>query len=198
MTTLAMRAPEPDMQAGRPALIRRVQRVPEAWPVLHLEATPPRFCLVTVDGLVDEPQRFLLDDLCEFRPAEHHVPLHCVWGWSRPDALWEGVRLGAVLDAARVRRAATHVLVASASGTYSSCLPISDAIDGVLACSRNGRPLVAETGGPLRFVAPAQYWGYKSVKWAARITAVDHFIKGFWESKVLDPLGRIPEEVQLP
>jgi DMSO/TMAO reductase YedYZ molybdopterin-dependent catalytic subunit len=47
-------------------------------------------------------------------------------------------------------------------------------------------------------VNPPDYWAYKGVKWVASITITDHFQAGFWESKVADPIGRIPPDVELP
>jgi DMSO/TMAO reductase YedYZ molybdopterin-dependent catalytic subunit len=55
----------------------------------------------------------------------------------------------------------------------------------------------AQAGGPVRFVSPPGYWGYKHVKWAARADIVDRFCPGFWETKVGDPVGRIPEGVEI-
>ena len=177
---------------------RRVQRVPETWPVLHLEAEVPGWHGLNVDGLVRAGRHFDLPTLQRHGASEHHLAVHCVWGWSRPDACWHGVSLGRVLDAVGVDDRATHVIVESASDTYSSCLPIEDAAEGILAWARDDGPLAPEAGGPLRYVGPSSYWGYKGVKWAARVGVTDHFVPGFWESKVADPVGRIPAEVELP
>lgn len=177
--------------------VRRVQRVPETWPVVHLEGDlPAAAAAVIVDGLVAQPVRLDLGSLGALGTRVLGVPVHCVWGWSRPDAVWEGVLLADVLDLAVPL--GEFVTVHSASGTYSSCLPLTDAARGVLAWARDGETLPVEAGGPLRFVGPADHWAYKHVKWAHRITVGDRFVAGFWESKVADPVGRIPEEVELP
>jgi DMSO/TMAO reductase YedYZ molybdopterin-dependent catalytic subunit len=175
-----------------------VQRVPEAWPVLHLEADVPGWCGLQVDGLVRDRRHFDLPALEHLESTDHDLAVHCVWGWSRPDGRWHGVSLGRVLDAVGVEEGATHVIVESASDTYSSCLPLADAVEGVLAWGRDDEPLAPEAGGPLRYVGPSSFWGYKGVKWAARVCVTDHFVPGFWESKVADPVGRIPAEVELP
>ena len=86
----------------------------------------------------------------------------------------------------------------AASDEYSACLPVDDAARGFLAWARDGEPLAAEEGGPLRFVPPPELWGYKGVKWAQRLSVGDRFVAGFWESRIGDPVGRIPEEVVLP
>lgn len=175
---------------------RRVQRVPESWPVLHLEASIPQWTGLVVDGLVRRPLRFDQASLQDLGATERTVPVHCVWGWSRPDGRWTGVALADLLDPATPLGG--WVTVRSASGVYSSSLPIADAARGLLVWARDGRDLAPEEGGPVRFLAPPDYWGYKGVKWAARITVVDRFLLGLWESKVADPLGRIPPDVDVP
>ena len=184
--------------AASPASHRRVQRVPEAWPVLHLEAGVPAWAGLRVEGLVRTSRHFDLPALQRLGSAEHHLAVHCVWGWSRPDVRWDGISLGQVLETAGVDERATHVVVESASDTYSSCLPLRDAAEGVFAWGRDAEPLAPEAGGPLRYVGPSSFWGYKGVKWAARVGVTDRFVPGFWESKVADPIGRIPTEVELP
>lgn len=176
----------------------RVQRVPSEWPVLHLEADPPVVQDLVVGGMVRHPLRLSLDDLRALGGEERTIPVHCVWGWSRPTATWHGLALSTVLDVAEPAGAATHVVVSSASGVYSSCLSRPEAGLGFLAWSRDGEVLGPIDGGPLRFVGPPSHWAYKHVKWATRIELVDRFSPGFWESKVADPIGRIPEDVCLP
>lgn len=181
------------------ATVRRVQRVAEQWPVVHLESDIPPVTTLGVDGLVRHPCSISLLELAALGASEHAIDLHCVWGWSKPRTRWTGVALGAVLDLAVPDCARdTYVIVSSASDTYSSCMPIADAARGILAWRRDGEPLAPEYGGPLRFVGPSDHWGYKGVKWATRVTVVDHFVPGFWESRLEDPIGRIPDTVELP
>ncbi len=166
--------------------------------MLHLEATPPEWSGLTVGGMVRSSGRFDLAGLRELGPVQLSMALHCVWGWSRPRITWDGIPFDRLLETAGVDPTATYVVIEAASDTYSSCLPLDDAARGVLAWARDGETLGPEAGGPLRYVGPPTYWGYKGVKWASRITLTDQFTAGFWESKVADPLGRIPEEIELP
>ncbi|HWC39517.1 MAG TPA: molybdopterin-dependent oxidoreductase [Acidimicrobiales bacterium] len=191
-----MNDPTYDRPATRPT--RRVQRVPETWPVVHLEADPPRWSCLTVGGLVRSSGRFDLAALRELGPVRLNLAVHCVWGWSRPRVTWDGVPLGRLLETAGVDPTATHAVIEAASDTYSSCLPLEDAVRGMLAWARDGEILSDEGGGPLRYVGPPTYWGYKGVKWASQVRLTDRFTAGFWESKVADPFGRIPEEIELP
>ena len=174
----------------------RVQRVPEAWPVVHLEAEVPVWEHLVVDGHVVHPRRFDLDDLAAIEVEEREVDFHCVWGWSRPRVRWTGIGLDRLL--AVVGTQGSHVTVHAASEQYSACLPVADAARGFLAWARDGEPLAATEGGPLRFVPPPELWAYKGVKWAQRVTVGDRFVPGFWESRIGDPVGNIPPEVILP
>lgn len=174
----------------------RVQRVPERWPVVHLEPEVPVWEQLLVDGHVDHPRRFRFDDLLRLGVEERVVDFHCVWGWSRPQERWTGVGLDLVLDLVGAR--GTHVTVSSASDQYSACLPTVDAGRGFLAWARDGDALRALEGGPVRFVPPPELWAYKGVKWADRVQVGDRNVFGFWESRIDDPVGRIPSEVVLP
>jgi DMSO/TMAO reductase YedYZ molybdopterin-dependent catalytic subunit len=176
--------------------VERVQRVPEAWPIVHLESAIPEWCDLVVDGHVAHPRRFTIADLAALDDEERDIDFHCVWGWSRPDVRWAGVGLDRVLTLAGAR--GSHVTVHAASEQYSACLPIEDARRGFLAWGRDGASLAHQEGGPLRFVQPAELWGYKGVKWAQRVTVGDRFVAGFWENRIGDPVGRIPDEVVLP
>jgi DMSO/TMAO reductase YedYZ molybdopterin-dependent catalytic subunit len=176
--------------------VERVQRVPEQWPVVHLEAQIPDWKCLKVEGHVAHGRRFTLADLELLEPEERVIDFHCVWGWSRPRERWVGIGLDRVLDL--VGATGSHVTVHSASDQYSACLPIDDARRGFLAWTRDGEPLRAEEGGPLRFVPPPELWGYKGVKWADRVSVGDRFVAGFWEARIGDPVGRIPSEVVLP
>lgn len=119
-----------------------------------------------------------------------------MWGRSRPEPIWEGVELGRLLELVGAK--GDWVRVTAASGAYSSCLPVAAADRGVLAWARDGADLRGQEGGPLWFVGPPEYWPMRSVKWAARITVVGELRPALWESRVTDPVGRIPDQVKLP
>lgn len=176
----------------------RVQRLVDGpWPVVHLESSVPAHDgSLRVGGLVDHGRRFSLGALRAIDEETRGVALHCVWGWSRPDVTWIGVGMDKVLDL--VGAHGSHVTIEAAGGAYSACLAIDAARAGFLAWGRDGDALSADAGAPLRFLPPPTYWGYKGVKWATRIVVRDRFVAGFWESRVADPIGVIPDEVRLP
>lgn len=171
----------------------RAQRLATSWPTLHLEAEVPEWTSLVVDGAVRHPRRFAVADLVALGALDATIGVHCVWGWSRPDTRWYGVPGAAILSLTGAEGAWGTVM--AASGAYSACLPLADVARGLFAWERDGEPLVPDAGGPLRFVPPADYWAYKGVKWAARLTIGDRFRPGDWEARVADPIGHIPEEV---
>lgn len=190
---------------GAPVAPDRLQRLVPDLPPVHLEAAVPADdpgWTLAVDGLVERPQELTLDALRalaeEAGEGELVTDHHCVWGWSRARCRWSGVSLGAVLERAGVRPGATTATVACRVAPYAACLELSDARAGVLAWGLDGEPLRPDNGGPLRFQNPSWLWGYKGVKWAARVTVGDRYEPGFWEAKVADPEGRIPPVVLLP
>ncbi|USZ68449.1 molybdopterin-dependent oxidoreductase [Halorussus salilacus] len=78
---------------------------------------------------------------------------------------WTGVPVSDLLDAAEAPDATTHVAVEGDDG-YRVCVPVSAALDGLLAHRSAGEPLDAP-----RFVAPGVS-GVRTGKRVARIDAV--------------------------
>jgi DMSO/TMAO reductase YedYZ molybdopterin-dependent catalytic subunit len=121
--------------------------------------------------------------------------LHCVWGWTRLGLVWEGVPAARVIDFAHPLPEARFVMVTAAGNGYTSCFPLNRARRSLLAWRLDGADLTPEHGGPLRLVPPPTKWGYKGVKWVSRLTLIEEFTPGFWESLVGDPQGDIPRDV---
>ena len=128
---------------------RRVQRVPERWPVVHLEAEVPQWSGLVVDGMVAHARRFDLAALRALGAEERTIDFHCVWGWSRPQERWTGVGLDRVLAlAGPAGPGASHVCVTAASDDSSACIPVEVAARGFLAWARDDRPLPPLEGDP--------------------------------------------------
>lgn len=144
-----------------------------------------------VDGLVDRSLTISYNDLTEGDLPEVSLlkTMRCV---SDPNptvlpgnllyvgtAVWTGVPLKAVLERAGIDRKKTNRLRLYAEDGYNNNLPISqvygpDVKSGpILAYRMNGDPLPQDHGFPVRVVAPRLY-GYKNVKWLARIEATDN------------------------
>lgn len=124
----------------------------------------------------------LLDHL-----EEVELPLHCVTGWSTLKR-WIAAPLAALLSAAGAGPPRGW-LVAVSTGGYAAVIPASEAREAWLAVGLEGRPLPRRHGGPVRLVAPSLY-GWKHVKWVARIDVVDDYVDGFWEARGYHEAGR--------
>ena len=145
---------------------------------------------VLVDGLVDNPFKLTPDTLAEFAPFEYTDTFHCVEGWGVPNARWRGVQLAELLRRASPQRAAGYVTFRTLSGVYSDSLTLDQALrpEVLLASHLADKPLPDRQGYPVRLVVPFMY-GYKSVKWVARVTLEVRRQVGFWERRgwQLDP-----------
>ncbi len=134
-----------------------------------------------IDGLVEAPRSFTIDQLHSL-PQRTQITRHdCVEGWSTI-AQWQGTPLSNVLSAARLKPEARYIvfhcfdaLTKSLSGLeyYYESIDLVDAFhpQTILAHSMNGKPLPVENGAPLRVRVERQL-GYKMAKYIQRIEAV--------------------------
>lgn len=139
---------------------------------------------LTVAGDVDAPYTLTYDELATFSPVTRDRNFQCVTGWVVADVHWKGVRLADLVERARPRPSSKPLVVRffSADGVYTDTLSGSqvDLGDVLLAFEKDGKPLSADRGGPVRLVVPPMY-GYKSVKWVDRIEVVHEVTPGYWE-----------------
>ena len=144
----------------------------------------PASWTLTVDGMVDRPQRFTMADLRALAPARQTTDFHCVTGWSVPDVRWRGVRFATLLARAGVKPGAKALKFTSAEVPYVDTLTLEQlrAPDAMVAFDMDDEPLTREHGAPARVVMPRMY-GYKGVKWLERITVVDRIEDGYWEQR---------------
>jgi DMSO/TMAO reductase YedYZ molybdopterin-dependent catalytic subunit len=109
-------------------------------------------------------------------------------------AEWTGASLSTILQMARPLENVVEVLCAGADAgvpppvgaptRYERSLPIADAMrdDVLVAYAMNGEDLPREHGAPLRLVVPGWY-GMASVKWLARLSALERTFDGFFQTK---------------
>jgi DMSO/TMAO reductase YedYZ molybdopterin-dependent catalytic subunit len=137
---------------------------------------------LTIDGLVDHPVSYTLDDLKALPRTRLVRDVQCVTGWRVPHYAWTGVRLSDLLDRAGVRAGATALRFTCFDGIYTESLTLSQARrpDMLVAYGMDDKPVTAAHGGPVRLYAAPMYF-YKSAKWLAGITVTDHVQAGYWE-----------------
>jgi len=141
-----------------------------------------------VNGEVDTPTSFTLDDLKAMPATRLTRDFQCVTGWRVHDVKWTGVRLADVLDKAGVKNGAWGVRLFSFDGSYSETLTLDQARrdDVIVAYEMEGKPVSAAHGGPARlYVAPM--YGYKSIKWLETIEVTPVGPRaGYWELRGYD------------
>ncbi|MGW4290324.1 sulfite oxidase-like oxidoreductase [Streptomyces sp. NPDC004673] len=184
-------------RVSRPGLPPGQYDAGDDWPVLSAEVTPdlaPFDWSFRVDGLVDRPHTWNWDEAHALPGSVYEGDVHCVTGWSKFGVRFGGVSLDTFLAVARPHVSATHVLARSHTG-YTANLPLADLTGGRawLAWDQGGVPLAPEHGGPVRLVVPHLYF-WKSVKWIAGLTLLDHDEPGFWEGNGYHERGNPWEE----
>lgn len=151
---------------------------------------------VKVDGLVDHPKEFDIDDLLAKMPLEERVyRLRCVeaWGMTVP---WTGFPLSALLNEVGVQSAAKFVRFETAvqrdvmPGLRQSWYPwpyvegctVAEAGNDLtfMVVGAYGKPLPQQNGGPLRIHQPWKY-GFKAGKSLVRISLTAERPRTFWE-----------------
>jgi DMSO/TMAO reductase YedYZ molybdopterin-dependent catalytic subunit len=156
------------------------------WRIYTVADTMPTFDPATwkleVGGLVDKP---LTLDYAALRalPRTHEIrAFHCVTGWTVHNVHWTGVRLSDLFERVQPQFSAQAVRFVSAEEPYVDYLTLQQAKlpDVLLAYEMDGKPLPREHGAPVRLVMPEMY-GYKSVKWVARVELAPHAEDGYWE-----------------
>ena len=130
-----------------------------------------------VDGLVDRPGMFSLQQLKSYPSRSQITQLACEEGWSYV-AEWTGVPLSHVLELAGIQPHAKYVVYFSIDPDWWDSVDMADALhpQTYLAYGMNGQDLAVGNGGPLRMRVPRQL-GYKSVKFITRLTVTDDLRK---------------------
>lgn len=160
------------------------QKEVKNWPVLDLGVQPdvrPENWRLQIVGLVENPIVWTLAEFMAQPQVDFVSDIHCVTQWSRFDNHWRGVSARHLLDVAKPKPEARHVLFRSYDGyTTNVKREVFEEPDVLLAHSWEGKPIPREHGGPVRVVIPKWYF-WKSPKWVTRIAFAEHDEKGFWE-----------------
>jgi sulfoxide reductase catalytic subunit YedY len=140
---------------------------------------------VAVDGLVNKPRTFDLDDLLRLSPPEERIyRMRCVEGWSMVIP-WIGFPLARLLAEVEPLAAAKYVAFQSLydpqrmpnqrssvlAWPYVEGLRLDEAVHPltILASGLYGETLPPQNGAPLRLVVPWKY-GFKGIKSIVKIT----------------------------
>jgi DMSO/TMAO reductase YedYZ molybdopterin-dependent catalytic subunit len=165
---------------------------------------------LTIDGQVDRPGTWTLDDLRELPHRDLTATMECagngrvtvrpkaegvLWGHGAVStARWRGVPLRTLLEAARVKPTAAEVLFrgadrgkepgASGEISYEMSISITKALDAdtLLVDEMNGAPLSPNHGFPVRMIVPGWY-GMASVKWLTHVSLTDEPFQGHFRSR---------------
>ncbi len=142
---------------------------------------------ISVEGLVNNPKTYDLDELLALAPQEDRIYRHrCVEGWSMVIP-WLGFSLAEILKRADPQSNAHYVAFETVNDKKRN-IPLTDALDwpyveglrldeamhplATLASGIYGEPLMPQNGAPLRLVLPWKY-GYKSIKSVVKIRLVE-------------------------
>ena len=139
---------------------------------------------VTIDGLVERPGRYALEDIAPENALEERIcRLRCVEAWSMVIP-WLGVPLAGVLARAAPQPGAKWVAFETLwrpeempgppslyDFPYREGLRLDEAMHPltILATGIHDQPLPKQNGAPIRLVVPWKY-GFKSIKSVVRIS----------------------------
>ncbi|WP_137124356.1 protein-methionine-sulfoxide reductase catalytic subunit MsrP [Roseomonas sp. HF4] len=160
------------------------------------QALPQRPWTVKVEGMVETPREFGIEDLLRTMPLEERVyRLRCVEAWSMV-VPWTGFPLSALLAAVKPLGSARYVVFETAAiptvmpGLRQSWYPwpytegctIAEAANELsfMVVGAYGKLLPPQNGGPIRFHQPWKY-GFKAGKSIVRIALTDQRPVSFWE-----------------
>lgn len=175
---------------------RREKRLPpgqsrtKKFPVLDAHGTPKinldkwRF---TIDGLVENPLAWNLDEFRQLPTAKVYADFHCVTRWSRLDNIWTGVSGRSLAQMVVVKPEAKFVVVRAYDTNlfgknWTTNLPIEYFLkeDSLVAFAHDGEPITSAHGGPVRLIVP-QLFAWKSAKWIKGLKFVERDEAGYWE-----------------
>lgn len=144
----------------------------------------PRQYRLTVNGEVNQAMTLSLSELHKLPMTSMVIQHVCVEGWSAI-VQWGGLRLRDLMPLVQPSPKARYVYFKSADGYYESW-DLASAVhpQTLIAYQKNGEPLSAEHGAPLRLASPVKL-GYKLSKWVTQITFVSELSsrRGYWEDQ---------------
>jgi len=164
-------------------------------PAAHASALTVDPWSVKIDGMVDRPGDYALDDILSGVTLEERIyRFRCVEAWSMV-VPWIGFPLGDLLARVGVQPSAKFVAFETLvrpeempgqrrrilEWPYREGLRLDEAMHplAILATGLYGDPMPKQNGAPIRLVVPWKY-GFKSIKSVVRITLTDRQPKTTW------------------
>jgi sulfoxide reductase catalytic subunit YedY len=159
---------------------------------------------VTVDGLVNKPRTFDLDDILKISPPEERVyRMRCVEAWSMVIP-WAGYSLSKLLAAVEPQGSAKYVafttlldpsrMPGQKTGVldwpYVEGLRMDEAMHplAIMASGLYGHALPPQDGAPIRLVTPWKY-GFKGIKSIVKISLVEQQPPATWNLQAPSEYG---------
>ena len=149
-----------------------------------------------IDGLVETPHTWRLDDVKAFSPVEQETTLMCISNGLdaglMSNARWKGVSMRDLIAKTSPLTSAAKVRLYGVDN-YTDTFPLEKAMDPttLVAYEMNGLPLPDKHGFPARVIVPG-YFGEKHVKWLTRIELTTADAKGFYETQGWGPDFIVP------
>jgi len=158
---------------------------------------------VSVEGLVNKPRVFDLDELLKLQQEERVYRFRCVEGWSMVIP-WIGFPLKALLDKVEPTSQARYVAfqtlldpkrmpnqsIGILDWPYVEGLRLDEAMHPltIMATGLYGETLPPQDGAPIRLVVPWKY-GFKSIKSVVKISLVSDEPPTTWNIQSPDEYG---------
>jgi len=158
---------------------------------------------VEVGGLVANPRTFDLDDLRQFGEEERVYRMRCVEAWSMVIP-WLGFPLAKLLQEVEPTSEAQYVRFETLydpeqmpgqksrmfDWPYVEGLRLDEGLHDltILATGIYGKPLLPQTGAPVRLVVPWKY-GFKSIKSIVKIDLVAEMPVSLWMAQAPNEYG---------
>lgn len=148
---------------------------------------------ITIDGLVDRPGDYALDDIASQMDIEERIyRFRCVETWAMV-VPWNGFELADLLNFVGVKPEAKYVAFEtvfrkeemragrSIDWPYREGLRLDEAMHPLtlMATGLYGKPMPKQNGAPIRLVVPWKY-GFKSIKSIIKITLTDKEPETTW------------------
>ena len=176
----------------------------KADPARHAHALQTSPWSVVVEGLVNKPGRYALEDLLKLSPMEERIyRLRCVEGWSMVIP-WVGYSLSALIKRVEPQGSAKYVEFVTLADPkqmpglrsrvldwpYTEALRLDEALHPLtlLTFGMYGEVLPKQNGAPVRLVVPWKY-GFKSAKSIVKIRFIEQEPRTAWNKAAANEYG---------